>query len=57
MCQNFVHDHILTASGDGSIAIWDVEREQAVEVFKGHKGDVMSVSVAPGLQDIRLGEL
>lgn len=44
----FVHDdHILTASGDGSVALWDVEREQVVEVFRGHKGDVMSVSVAP----------
>jgi WD40 repeat protein len=47
-CCKFVHDdHILTASGDASIALWDVEREQVVEVFKGHKGDVMCVSVAP----------
>lgn len=44
----FINDRqILTASGDKTCALWDIERGQVVTVFQGHSGDVMSLSLGP----------
>jgi WD40 repeat protein len=39
---------VLTASGDASCCLWDVERGQSTRSFKEHKADVMSVSGSAG---------
>eukprot|EP00045_Choanoeca_perplexa_P021528 m.6478 g.6478 ORF g.6478 m.6478 type:complete len:340 (-) comp8515_c0_seq2:166-1185(-) len=50
-CCRFINDRqILTASGDKTCALWDVERGQPITVFSGHVGDVMSLSVSPDKQ-------
>lgn len=50
-CCRFINDRtIITASGDMSCALWDVETGSVVQQFQGHAGDVMSVSV-PKQQD------
>lgn len=47
-CCRFVDEgQLLTASGDSSCVFWDIEREQVVQVFKGHKGDVMALAPTP----------
>lgn len=32
---------MLTASADSKIALWDVEKESAVQEFLGHRNEVM----------------
>eukprot|EP00771_Trimastix_marina_P001350 gnl/Trimastix_PCT/2417.p1 GENE.gnl/Trimastix_PCT/2417~~gnl/Trimastix_PCT/2417.p1 ORF type:complete len:349 (-),score=35.97 gnl/Trimastix_PCT/2417:185-1111(-) len=45
-CQ-FVGDHrILSASGDMTTNLWDVPTGTCLHTFRGHRADVMSVSVA-----------
>ena len=46
-CCRFVDDNkILTASGDGTIILWDINKSQKAErVFEEHGGDVQSVAV------------
>lgn len=34
---------LLTASGDQTIALWDVEAEQIISVFRGHSSSVKTV--------------
>ena len=48
-CCRFVDDNkILTASGDGTIILWDINKSQKAErVFEEHGGDVQSVAVHP----------
>lgn len=47
-CCRFVNEsQILTCSGDSSCILWDVERAEALTVFMGHKGDVMSLAISP----------
>lgn len=38
---------ILTASGDASCCLWDVESAQVIQSFHGHYGDIMSVDMSP----------
>ncbi|CAG0879185.1 unnamed protein product [Cyprideis torosa] len=38
---------ILTASGDSSCALWDVESGQLLQSFHGHSRDVMAIDLAP----------
>lgn len=46
-CCRFLNDQeIVTASGDMSCALWDLETGQQRTNFTGHRGDVMSISVA-----------
>ena len=53
-CCRFINDRqVLTASGDKTCALWDVERGQPITVFSGHVGDVMSLSVSPDKQVTR----
>ncbi|PKI85957.1 Gpb1p [Malassezia vespertilionis] len=35
---------VLTSSGDGTCALWDVQSECMTQSFEGHIGDVMSIS-------------
>lgn len=42
----FVDDsQILTASGDSTCILWNIDRRSQIQTFQGHYGDVMSVSV------------
>jgi len=48
-CCRFVDEkQILTASGDHSCILWDIEKGQQTRTFSDHEGDVMGVSIAPG---------
>uniref|UniRef100_A0A2K6QRR7 Guanine nucleotide-binding protein subunit beta-5 n=1 Tax=Rhinopithecus roxellana TaxID=61622 RepID=A0A2K6QRR7_RHIRO len=38
---------ILTASGDGTCALWDVESGQLLQSFHGHGADVLCLDLAP----------
>jgi len=41
-------DHqLLTTSGDGTCALWDVESQQLLQSFHGHNSDVMCLSISP----------
>ena len=35
----------MTSSGDMTCASWDVETGQQINVFSGHTGDVMALSI------------
>lgn len=37
---------VITASGDSTCALWDIETGEKLKVFKGHSGDVLSVCIA-----------
>ncbi|XP_010889566.1 guanine nucleotide-binding protein subunit beta-5b [Esox lucius] len=38
---------ILTCSGDGTSALWDVESGQLLQSFHGHSADVLTLDLAP----------
>uniref|UniRef100_A0A8C9SZR1 Guanine nucleotide binding protein (G protein), beta 5b n=2 Tax=Scleropages formosus TaxID=113540 RepID=A0A8C9SZR1_SCLFO len=38
---------ILTSSGDGTCALWDVESGQLLQSFHGHSADVLCLDLAP----------
>lgn len=38
---------ILTGSGDGTCALWDVESGQLLQSFQAHAADVMALDLAP----------
>jgi len=45
-CCRFIRDdEIITASGDSTCILWDVETKTPKAIFNDHTGDVMSVSV------------
>lgn len=47
-CCRFVDEHnILTASGDSTCMLWDLETGASTMTFKGHEQDVMSVAILP----------
>lgn len=47
-CCRFIGDsRVLTASGDSTCILWDIEREESVVRFVDHTGDVMSVALHP----------
>lgn len=41
------YGQILTASGDGTCALWDVESGQLLQSFHGHGADVLCLDLAP----------
>ncbi len=45
-CSFIDENSILTASGDSTCHLWDVERGRPNRIFKEHSADVMSVSVS-----------
>ncbi|CAK9784246.1 putative mating factor receptor-coupled G protein [Cutaneotrichosporon oleaginosum] len=47
-CTRFINDRqMLTASGDMTCMLWDVEQGTRISEFTDHTGDVMSVSLGP----------
>ena len=36
-------NQLVTASGDQTVALWDVETEQSLRVFRGHSSSVKTV--------------
>lgn len=52
-CCRFLSDsQILTSSGDMSCALWNLDTGQLINTFLGHTGDVMSISLAPGDENV-----
>eukprot|EP00455_Lapot_gusevi_P038896 TRINITY_DN4358_c0_g2_i1.p1 TRINITY_DN4358_c0_g2~~TRINITY_DN4358_c0_g2_i1.p1 ORF type:complete len:348 (-),score=119.17 TRINITY_DN4358_c0_g2_i1:249-1292(-) len=47
-CRFLGNDSIVTASGDSTCILWDIESKQPKVIFSDHGGDVMSVSVLEG---------
>ncbi|CAF4328440.1 unnamed protein product, partial [Rotaria sp. Silwood2] len=45
----FVHSdqQILTASGDSTAKLWDIESSTPIQTFQGHQADVMGIDVSP----------
>ena len=49
-CCRFIGEStILTASGDSTCMLWDIEQSKVTQKFTDHEGDVMSVSILPGV--------
>jgi len=47
-CCRFLNEgQILTASGDSTAILWDVESGEVLKTFSDHKGDVMSLDISP----------
>jgi len=46
-CRFLSGSSILSASGDMSCILWDIEKGQKISSFTEHNGDVMCVSVSP----------
>jgi len=45
-CCRFINENeIITASGDSTCILWDVETKTPKSIFNDHSGDVMSVSI------------
>jgi len=44
-CKFIDNTHIVTASGDGTIIHWDIEKQTPLTQFSEHGGDVQSVAV------------
>ena len=43
---------IASASGDGTVQVWDAYTGKHVLIYRGHKGDVLSVAWSPNGQEI-----
>ncbi|CAF0759705.1 unnamed protein product [Didymodactylos carnosus] len=45
----FMHSdqQLLTASGDSTAKLWDVESSTAIQTFQGHQADIMGIDVSP----------
>jgi WD40 repeat protein len=41
---------LVSASGDGTVILWDVARQAAKTTFQGHSSDVMSVAPTDGAE-------
>ena len=46
-CIRYVDDDnmLLSASGDGSCILWDIETEKSVQIFSDHTGEVMWIDI------------
>lgn len=38
---------LLTASGDSTAKLWDIESSVAIQTFQGHQADVMGIDISP----------
>ncbi len=41
-------DGLVTASGDQSVGLWDVETEERIATFRGHTSSIKTVRFLPG---------
>jgi len=49
-CCRFLNEQqIITASGDSTLMLWDIELGQSKQTFSDHEGDVMSVAILPSV--------
>lgn len=48
---------MASASGDGTVQVWNVSTGARILTYRGHKGDVMSVAWSPDGQEIASGGL
>lgn len=47
-CARFINDtRLISASGDGTCILWDIENQQPMHMFMDHTGDVMSIALKP----------
>ena len=46
-CRFFDENRIITASGDSTCMLWDVNNSKVMQVFKDHSSDVMTVNINP----------
>jgi len=46
-CRFLDEERLLTASGDSSCLLWDIQSGEILQTFSDHKGDVMSLSICP----------
>jgi len=46
-CKFLTSSQILTASGDMTAILWDIEKGSRISQFSGHNGDVMCISISP----------
>jgi guanine nucleotide-binding protein G(I)/G(S)/G(T) subunit beta-1 len=47
-CARFINDtRLISASGDGTCILWDIENQQPLSMFMDHTGDVMSIALKP----------
>ena len=46
-CRFLDEQRILTASGDATCILWDIDKQSPVSTFAEHSGDVESVSILP----------
>lgn len=54
-CCRFVsEDSILTASGDSTCILWDIESKTPKSIFYDHTGDVMTVAPCPNQKEVFL---
>jgi len=45
-CARFIDDNeIISASGDGTCILWDIQSRSATQIFMDHTGDVMSIDL------------
>lgn len=51
-CRFLNSSRIVTSSGDGSCRLWDINKNVATHMFKGHMQDVMSISPNPDNENI-----
>jgi len=52
-CTRFIDSkEIITASGDSTCILWDIDNKQAKATFSDHTGDVMSVSIGADSNNI-----
>lgn len=47
-CEFISDEKILTASGDMTVALWDVHKDCKLQEFVDHCGDVLLLSISPG---------
>ena len=43
----YVLFQLLTASGDSTAKLWDIESSVAIQTFQGHQADVMGIDISP----------
>ncbi|XP_062847928.1 guanine nucleotide-binding protein G(I)/G(S)/G(T) subunit beta-3a isoform X2 [Trichomycterus rosablanca] len=49
-CCRFLSDNeIITASGDNTCCLWDIETGSQKNIYEGHLGDCMSLAMAPDM--------
>ena len=43
----FIFSQLITASGDSTSKLWDIESSTPIQTFQGHQADIMSIDISP----------